>query len=124
MKPEATTAARLTFAAWSDPSIGSETLGSLGASRLRQLGADPITIGHVTGLREFELAQQFDSDRRVMAVALQLRDQFALLRNVLLALGDVTFGLFEVADGELAIHAGHHTPAMLRTSARAEANGL
>jgi len=55
-------------------------------------------------LQVFELRQQFARGGGVMAAVGQFRDDFTLMRNVLLPQKDMPFGLFQMCCNHGAIH--------------------
>ena len=66
------------------------------SSGVCQLPLKPINVCDVRGLRLYEEGEQLSCFGRAVAVASQLRDDFALPCYVLLTESNVTFGLQKV----------------------------
>jgi hypothetical protein len=66
------------------------------SSGVCQLPLKPINVCDVRGLRLYEEGEQLSCFGRAVAVAFQLRDDFALPGYVLLTESNVTFGLQKV----------------------------
>jgi hypothetical protein len=69
-----------------------------------QFFGEPLSLGEVQLLHAFEFDQQLSCQLRIMAVALQLRDDFTLSTNVLRALGYVIFGRRQVPQKNGSVH--------------------
>jgi len=65
---------------------------------------EPVSLGDAQLLHVFEFDQQLSCQLRIMAVALQLRDDLTLSTNVLRAFGYVIFGLCQMAQEDGSVH--------------------
>jgi hypothetical protein len=65
---------------------------------------EPVSPGDVQFLHVFEFDQQLSCQLRIMAVALQLRDDFPLSTNVFRTFGYVSFGFCQMAQEDGSVH--------------------
>jgi hypothetical protein len=65
---------------------------------------EPVSLDEVEVLHVFEFDQQLSCQLRIMAVALQLGDDFSLSTNVLRTFGNVIFGRCQMAQENGSVH--------------------
>jgi hypothetical protein len=65
---------------------------------------EPVSLRDVQVLHVFEFDQQLSCQRRIMAVALQLRDDLTLSTNVLRTFGYVILCLCQMAQEDGSVH--------------------
>ncbi len=65
---------------------------------------EPVALGDVQVLHVLEFDQQLSCQFRIMAVALQLRDDLTLSTNVLRTFGYVIFGYCQMALEDGSVH--------------------
>ena len=65
---------------------------------------EPVALGDVQVLHVFEFDQQLSCQLRIMAVALQLRDDLTLSTNMLRTFGYVIFGRCQMAQENGSVH--------------------